>query len=614
MIDFNKIKLIVWDLDDTFWQGTLSEGGVLPVDENIKLVKDLTDIGIVNSICSKNDEDKTIARIKEMGVEDFFVFNSIDWTPKGQRIQKTISDMGLRAVNVLFLDDNTVNLNEAAHYSEGLMIAEPSVLPDLIKWVADQEKKDKDHKRLNQYKVLETKVKSRDSFSDNLDFLYSTDTRVDIHKDCLSQIKRLHELIMRTNQLNYTKKRISIEELQIILEDPSYENGYVTVKDKFGDYGIVGFFSVKDNKAEHFLFSCRTIGQGVEQWVYAQLGYPEVDVQGVVVNKLEKAEAPKWINMAGPKTKEESNNPERRDVGKVVFKGPCDLMSMTGYMRIPEGMIEEFNYISPTRKNSIVHHNHSTNYLNLPFYTEDQKKQLLDDCIFNDEGIFKTAIYDKDTKLVFLSTFHEPNWGIYRKKNTDIYISYGRWNEPLTDKNSWDFWLKFTDDSNTFTEEWLESFAAKYEFIGKLTPAESFENIKKAFAKMNEKAVLCLMLGSETPYLANKLAFRQGRELYYKELNTRIRKWAEQEPRVCYIDFNDFIKGQSSFDGNINHFTRDVYYKAAVRADEIILKVTGYSAPVMNKTKAYLKNGLKKSYLSFRMFLHKIKTALLGEK
>ena len=145
MIDFNKIKLIVWDLDDTFWQGTLSEGGVLPVDENIKLVKDLTDIGIVNSICSKNDEDKTIARIKEMGVEDFFVFNSIDWTPKGQRIQKTISDMGLRAVNVLFLDDNTVNLNEAAHYSEGLMIAEPSVLPDLIKWVADQEKKDKDH-------------------------------------------------------------------------------------------------------------------------------------------------------------------------------------------------------------------------------------------------------------------------------------------------------------------------------------------------------------------------------------------------------------------------------------------------------------------------------------
>ena len=29
MYDFEKIKLIVWDLDDTFWSGTLSEGDVV---------------------------------------------------------------------------------------------------------------------------------------------------------------------------------------------------------------------------------------------------------------------------------------------------------------------------------------------------------------------------------------------------------------------------------------------------------------------------------------------------------------------------------------------------------------------------------------------------------
>ena len=55
MIDCNKIKLVIWDLDDTFWKGTISEEPVEQISRNIKLVRDLTDRGIVNTICSKND-------------------------------------------------------------------------------------------------------------------------------------------------------------------------------------------------------------------------------------------------------------------------------------------------------------------------------------------------------------------------------------------------------------------------------------------------------------------------------------------------------------------------------------------------------------------------------
>ena len=53
--DITKTKLIIWDLDDTFWDGTLSEGGVSFNNENLKLVEELTTKGIMNSICSKND-------------------------------------------------------------------------------------------------------------------------------------------------------------------------------------------------------------------------------------------------------------------------------------------------------------------------------------------------------------------------------------------------------------------------------------------------------------------------------------------------------------------------------------------------------------------------------
>ena len=131
-IEFDKIKLVIWDLDETFWKGILSEGPITPINNNIDLIKSLTDHGVVNSICSKNDWAPTINKLKEIGVEDEFVFKSIDWTPKGPRINKLIKDMGLRPVNCLFIDDNVVNLNEALFYSPELMIAEPTIIPNLL--------------------------------------------------------------------------------------------------------------------------------------------------------------------------------------------------------------------------------------------------------------------------------------------------------------------------------------------------------------------------------------------------------------------------------------------------------------------------------------------------
>ena len=40
--DITKTKLIIWDLDDTFWKGTLSEGGVEFLPEMINFIEELT--------------------------------------------------------------------------------------------------------------------------------------------------------------------------------------------------------------------------------------------------------------------------------------------------------------------------------------------------------------------------------------------------------------------------------------------------------------------------------------------------------------------------------------------------------------------------------------------
>lgn len=206
MIDISKIKLVVWDLDETFWSGIISEGEVKPIEKCINLVRDLTDCGIVNTICSKNDFSVCESKLQQMGVWDLFVFPSIDWSPKGQRVATLIKDMSLRAANTLFIDDNIVNLNEAKHYSPELMLAEPAIIDELLNWAsAESNKKDLKHSRLEQYKVLFNKKKASLDYSSNEEFLYASHIKVEIHNDCHSNISRIHELLLRSNQLNYTK-------------------------------------------------------------------------------------------------------------------------------------------------------------------------------------------------------------------------------------------------------------------------------------------------------------------------------------------------------------------------------------------------------------------------
>lgn len=80
---YSKIKLIIWDLDETFWSGTLLEHDVICPEEHKELLRLTTETGIVNSICSKNDNATTRAKLTELGVMDYFVFPSINWQPKG---------------------------------------------------------------------------------------------------------------------------------------------------------------------------------------------------------------------------------------------------------------------------------------------------------------------------------------------------------------------------------------------------------------------------------------------------------------------------------------------------------------------------------------------------
>ena len=150
-----QIKLVIWDLDDTFWAGTISDGPVRQIKRNREIVIALAKRGIISSICSKNDESVALAELQKSSMADYFVLPSIDWSPKGPRIRKLIEDLNLRPINVLFIDDLAKNLEEARFVSPELNVALPDILENLLDDPSVAGKPDPALKRLKQFKVLD---------------------------------------------------------------------------------------------------------------------------------------------------------------------------------------------------------------------------------------------------------------------------------------------------------------------------------------------------------------------------------------------------------------------------------------------------------------------------
>lgn len=554
MIDLKKIKLIIWDLDDTLWTGTLSEGGCKLPRVHAQLIKDLTDAGIVNSICSKNDYEPTKEELIHLGLWEYFVFASINWDNKGMRIKHLVDNMALRPINVLFIDDNTFNLQEAKHCSPDLQIATPEIIPEIIEQLQTIEIKDTTHKRLCQYKILEEKAIAAQTYDSNEAFLYSSNIRVAIHTDCLEVVERLHELLMRSNQLNYTKKRISLEELKEIVSNDEYDCGYVTVTDNYGDYGIVGFYANKGGCLDHFLFSCRTMGQMIEQYVYAQLGFPQLDVVGEVRTQLNTIDCPGWINQ--DITAASTNNVAEELTCKILLKGPCDLSNSQSYIRTKEDVVTEFTYVKGDTGQVIDTYNHSIHIRGLKEYSEEDNQQLVKDCAFVDTDMLHGTFFTGNYDVIFLSSLIESVYPIYQKKNSTIKVVY----------------RKSIDENHD------AKFLEQYDYVGYTTPAQYKQFLLDCLKWLPNKTNLCIILGATLPLPQFKSTADS-----HLAINNIVKELAKDEPRLHYIEVDDFVKGKNDITDHINHYQTRVYYEIAQAMIRVISEVTGNNLGSLNQ-------------------------------
>lgn len=573
MVEINSIKLIVWDLDETFWRGTLSEESVtIPID-NIELLKDLTDCGIVNSICSKNVFEQTKEYLEKEGLWDYFVFPSISWDSKGPLLKEKLDKMALRPSNTLFIDDNPSNLGEAKHYLPDIQVGGPEILDELRRQVALLERKDTTHKRLKQYKLLEKKDEVSKNFESSEDFLYDSRIQAVIHKDCKNCVRRLFELIQRTNQLNFTKKRISLEDLECLLGDSSFECGYITVKDRFGDYGIVGFYALKGDSLEHFLFSCRTMGMGIEQWVFAQLGFPRIEVVGEVRTRLCEEVVPGWINQADSNKdlSDKKRDEAKKEIhGSFLLKGPCDMSHSKVYIKNSDLFDTELTYVTPDGR-TIDTYNHSIFIEGLKTYSEAEKLEIAHDCPFIDSNMLNGSFFSKGYDVIFLSTLIESSYLIYQnKRNSRIKVVCG--GPDLTEPDNWDDLINGNcyTGGNTFSKNWLQSFSEKYQSIGMTSPEMYSSFLSKCLDWLPKQTTLCMILGATSFFEGD-----DAKRCRHQAINDVVKKLAIKNPRIKFIELDNCVHSVDDFSGGLDHFSARVYYELSQSMVSVIREVTG---------------------------------------
>lgn len=607
MYQFEKIKLVIWDLDETFWKGTISEGTVEVPEVHCRLLEQLTDIGIVNSICSKNEFTPTMEYLQTQNLAEYFVFPSINWNPKGQRIKQLISDMQLRPANVLFLDDNPSNLAEAEHVCPEIMTGTPELIAQLVREAEKAPRKDPQRKRLHQYRVLEKKHQAREEMGSNEEFLYQSNVRVEISHDCMENLERIHDLILRSNQLNFTKIRSTEAELRQLLEDEQISCGYVSVKDNFGDYGIVGFYAQKDNRLVHFVFSCRTLGMGIEQYVYNLLNRPELDIVGEVISDLSCGDIPGWINQSKPEVSGGQMQINSLRAHTVLVKGPCDLFQIYPYIANTELFDTEFTYTTDSGLliESTGHTTHIAEALRL---TQAQKDRVVAEVPFAHGGMYSDRIYRNPYKAVFISILTDANLGVYRRKETGECLAMMEYLHPLTNPANWPGIIsgEYPNANFRFTEEILRDFAEKYEFVGRNTPEQVVENLEYIRKNLSADCILAVMLGGELYYEKNTFEAYQDRHLVHREMNTAVREWARTQTNVRLMDVNLYLKDQSSFYDHFNHYIKPVYYALAQEMVRIVNDATGSRIRETSPLKMVLirlKENLAPLYYRFRKLL-----------
>ena len=235
----------------------------------VETVKALDAAGVVNSICSKNDEAPALAKLKELGLEEYFVFPQINWGPKSASLKNLAKEMNIGLDAIAFVDDREENRAEVRANCPGVRVLDENEGRRLAREVQVAPGALGSSRRKMYREEMARRGAAKAFDGDAAAFLAQSDLRVDLESVEGERKTRCFELINRTNQLTVTGRRYAAEAFASLVA--ANDVRAVHVRDKYGDYGIVGFVAWNDVRVVELVFSCRVACKGVERRVLEML-------------------------------------------------------------------------------------------------------------------------------------------------------------------------------------------------------------------------------------------------------------------------------------------------------------------------------------------------------
>jgi methoxymalonate biosynthesis protein len=264
------VKCLIWDLDNTLWQGTLLEDAEVQLFSGLKeVITTLDSRGILQSIASKNDYDQAWQRLERTGLAEYFVQPRIGWGRKSDSVCEIAQALQFAQNTIAFIDDLPAERAEVSFHAPDVRCyaaGQAASLPDLPEFSPAVVTVDA-RRRRQMYQANFRRDAEKESFNrPDEEFLRSLDLRMVIKRADDEDLTRVEELTLRTSQMNATGVHYSDLMLRGLIADPDHEVLTVTLDDRFGTHGAVGVLLLEYHPAVWHLkllaTSCRVVTFG----------------------------------------------------------------------------------------------------------------------------------------------------------------------------------------------------------------------------------------------------------------------------------------------------------------------------------------------------------------
>ena len=264
-------KCVIFDLDQTLWQGILVEGEVLLKTGIKELFDELDRRGILLSVASKNDPEAAMERLRALGLDHYLLHPQIGWGRKSEGVAQIARRLNIGTDSLLLIDDSPFERAEVEGAVPGVTALPETALETLLlhpRLAGGITGESGARRRI--YQEAAQRQGEAESFGGSYeDFLRSCDIRITLRPHLDADRDRIHELVQRTNQLNFSGRKYGREEIDELLADQSREAFVVTCSDRFGDYGLIGFCLTRRIgrrvAVDDLMLSCRVQAKGIER-------------------------------------------------------------------------------------------------------------------------------------------------------------------------------------------------------------------------------------------------------------------------------------------------------------------------------------------------------------